>query len=381
MIAAAATAVVIIGGITAAVVTANRENASATDAQSRQESLQDSDGETDTGNPQTGSHEETDQENAQAAAGADTNQENPQAAADAVTNQEDQQASSDTDELTFWLHRADWGEEKDLTGITLFNGECTAPIHMEDFDGDEHLGPYCIGYFRYDDNLRDVVSSPNLTELFTDDRIYRNKELAIDLQTACDEEGHFVQMHSSDDDCAVWHIYMCNYTDEILSFRQIYENNWFFIEADSLAILEWGMFKGSSRDQNADYHIIQATLEAIIDTYGRPSYLISCGDSFLENYEKNLDDIEYILVWEREDFVISLNLMEAIFTDTGHYANALETIRNTGAEYGMYLDTLGDLVYITREAWDNGYKEYYYPEEGYGADYDTHVYYDLDDLK
>lgn len=371
MIAAAAAAVVIIGGITAAVVTANRDNAPASGTQSGQENL-DSDEETDRENPQTGSHEETDQENAQAASGAET-------------GQEDQQASSDTDELIFWLHTADWGEEKDLTGITLFNGECTAPIHLEDFDGDEHLGPYYIGYFQYDgstfrtdDDPWTQVSSPNLTELFTDDRISIRDEQEISPQT--DEEGNSVC--GSDDECAIYKISMCNYTDEILSFRQIYENNWFFIEADSLAILEWGMFKGSSRDRNADYHIIQTTLEAIIDTYGRPSYLISCDDSFLENYEKNLDDIQYILVWEREDFVITLNLMEVIFTDTGHYANALETIRNTntGTDYGMYLDTFVDLRYITREAWDDGYKEYYYPEEGYGADYDTHTYYDLEDL-
>lgn len=366
MIAAAAAAVVIIGGIAAAVVTANRDNAPVSGAQSGQESL-DSDEETDRGNPQTGSHEETDHENAQAAS-------------DAETSQEDQQASSDTDELVFWLHTADWGEEKDLTGITLFNGECTAPIHLEDFDGDEHLGPYFIGYFRYDDNSWDAVSSPNLTELLTDQRSFRGQEQEIKPQHACDEEGHSVWMHSYEDESAVWQIKMCNYSNEALSFKDIYENNWFFIQADDSAIREWTSNEEESNGIE-DYHDLHPILNAMIDTYGRPSYLISCDDSFLENYEKNLDDIQYIIVWEKDDFVITMEIMEVIFTDTEHYANVLETIRNKGVDYGMYLHTLGNLIYITREAWDNGYKEYYYPEEGYGADYDTHTYYELDDLK
>ncbi len=372
MIAAAAAAVVIIGGITAAVIAANHENTPSFGGQTRQEGQQtSSDAETDLDHPQASSGAESDQESQQASSGTETDLDHPQ-------------ASSDAGETVFWLHTADWGEEKDLTGITLFNGECTAPIRLEDFDGDEHLGPYFSGHYQpIDDSYEtfwDTASSYNLTELLTDQRILRGDEDQITPQHSCDEEGHSVWMHSYEDDTAIYQINLCNYSGERdVSYRRIYENNWFFIEANGSAILEFGGTVDMSTD---DYHDLHAILNTMIDKYGRPSYLISCDDTFLENYEKNLEDIIYILVWEQEDFVITMQVYEAFFSDTGHYVNALEQVRTyTGKDYGMYINTLGDLVYITREAWEDGYKEYYYPQEGYGADYNTHTYYDLDDLK
>ncbi|MDE6744816.1 MAG: RNA polymerase sigma factor, partial [Lachnospiraceae bacterium] len=373
MIAAIAAAVVIIGGITAAVIATNHESAPSSGAQTRQEGQQASyDAESDLDHQQTSFGAESDQESQQASSGTETDLDH-------------QQASSDTGETVFWLHTADWGEEKDLTGITLFNGECTAPIRLDDFDGDEHLGPYFVGHYQpIDDSYEtfwDAASSYNLTELLTDQRILRGEEDQITPQHSCDEEGHSVRMHSDEDKSSIYEINLCNYSEERdISYRQIYENNWFFIEANGLAILEFG---GTSMNMStADYHDLHAILDTMIDKFGRPSYLISCDDTFLENYEKNLEDIIYILVWEQEDFVITMKVYEAFFSDTGHYVNALEQVRTyTEEDYGMYLDTLGDLVYITREAWEDGYKEYYYPQEGYGADYKTHTFYDLDDLK
>lgn len=373
MIAAIAAAVVIIGGITAAVIATSHENTPSSGAQTRQEGQQ------------TSFDAETDQDHQQASFGAETDQESQQASSDAETDLNNQQASSDAGETVFWLHTADWGEEKDLTGITLFNGECTAPIRLEDFDGDEHLGPYHIGRYQRVDNsyetFWDTATSYNLTELLTDQRIFYHIE--EDITPQCEEDGGhsaWRQMHSNEDESSIYQINLCNYSEEDISFKQAYENNWFFIKADGLAILEFG---GTSRNMStADYHDLHAILDTMIDKFGRPSYLISCDDTFLENYENNLEDIIYILVWEQEDFVITMKVYEAFFSDTGHYVNALEQVRTcTEEDYGMYLDTLGDLVYITREAWEDGYKEYYYPQEGYGADYNTHTFYDLDDLK
>lgn len=111
------------------------------------------------------------------------------------------------------------------------------------------------------------------------------------------------------------------------------------------------------------------------------TYLIF-NDSTFENYEKNVDDIEYILVWEKEEFVITMELQEVIYSDTGDYTYTLRDILSrTEKDYAMYLQTSGNLIYITREAWEDGYREEYYPQEGYGADLKTHTYYDLDDLK
>ena len=366
MIAAIAAAVVIIGGITAAVIATNHEDSPSSNAQTRQE------------DQQASYDAESDQDHQQASSGAESDQESQQASSGTETDLENQQTSSDAGETVFWLHTADWGEEKDLTGITLFNGECTAPIRLDAFDGDEHLGPYFIGRSLYNDfnePVWDAESSYNLTELLTDQRFFRMKEENITPQR--DEEG---KTHSNEDESSIYQINLCNYSGEDISFKQAYENNWFFIEADGLAILEFG---GTSRNMStADYHDLHAILDAMIDKFGRPSYLISCDDTFLENYENNLEDIIYILVWEQEDFVITMKVCEAFFSDTGHYNNALEQVHTyTENDYGMYLDTLGNLVYITREAWEDGYKEYYYPQEGSGADYNTHTYYDLDDLK
>ena len=323
MIAATATAaVVIIGGITAAVISTNHESTLSSGAQTRQESQQ-------------------------VSSGAEPDQENPQ-------------ASSDTDENIFWLHRVDWGEEKDLTGITLFNGECTAPIRLEDFDGDEHLAPY---YGSNDDTLY----SDNLTELFESDQLIDFLEIRFYPQYHNDESNQTYTEPDQESPATIETIYLFDYSGSggHVSLRQAYENNWFYITAHEEFIDEFNIDNRNflAGDEN------DAIFDAMIDKYGRPSYVIACdpsyvdesNETFLETFEKNDGRIEYGLVWEKKDFVLILPLWEDICVDEKRY------IMYEGAACG------DDFIYISAEAWP------YYKEHNY--DYEWFVIYDLDDLK
>ncbi|MDE6685830.1 MAG: RNA polymerase sigma factor [Lachnospiraceae bacterium] len=312
MIAATAAAVVIIGGITAAVIATNHENSPSSGTQTRQES------------PQVSS-------------GTETDHENPQ-------------TSSDTDDNIFWLHRVDWGEEKDLTGITLFNGECTAPIRLDDFDGDEHLAPY---HGSYDDNLY----SDNLTELFESDQPLEYFE-------------RFYPQYHNDETATIDAIYLVNYSGSVenVSLRQAYENNWFYITTYDRFIDE---FNFDNRDFIA-YNKNDTIFNAMIDKYGRPSYVMAYDpsyldeskESFLETFEKNDGSIEYYLVWEKKNFVLLLGLWEDIRVDEKRHTM-----------FPMYLSGIdGYLIYISAEAWP-----YFKERNNYG--YEWFIIYDPDDLK
>ncbi|MDE6714580.1 MAG: sigma-70 family RNA polymerase sigma factor, partial [Lachnospiraceae bacterium] len=314
MIAATAAAVVIIGGITAAVIATNHENTPSSGAQTRQES------------PQVSS-------------GTETNQENPQ-------------ASSDTDDNTFWLHRVDWGEEKDLTGITLFNGECTAPIHLEDFDGDEHLAPYCGGGYNV------ITYSDKLTDLLDSNQPIEYSEIRFYPQCTYDEVNQTYIELGDESPSTISTIYLFDYSGEHISFRQAYENNWFYITAHDDFINEFNFDDRAflAGDEN------DAIFDAMIDKYGRPSYVMAYDPSyldeseetFLETFEKNNGTIEYHLVWEKNDFVLVLPLREDIRVDEKSHI--------------MYTGAVGagnaDFVYVSAEAWPY-YKEHNYNYEGF----------------
>ncbi len=336
IIAATAAAVVIIGGITAAVIATNHENTPSSGTQTRQESQQAS------------FDAESDQESQQTSSGAESGLENHQDSSDTQIDQENPQDSSDTDETVFWLHTADWGEEKDLTGITLFNGECTAPIHLEDFNGHESLTPYGVWYgpnnYAYSDNLTDLII-PEIT-------ISDGKNIFFEMNTIVDEEGHLRQLEGYYP--TIFQITLPNYSGEEVSLMQAYENNWFYISSGGKYVYEFSDTEIVSMYDNSK---TRERLDAIVDKYGRPSYLISTS-SFLENYKNNIDSVFYYLVWEKEEFIITVCVRELFMEQ----------------RYMIQLDNNSDsFIYYTRELWDD-YKEHEYLQEGF-------VIYELDDLK
>ena len=323
IIAATAATVVIIGGIAAAVIATNHENTPSSGSQTRQESQQ-------------------------ASSGAES---------------EDQQIFYDPDGMTFWLHIANWGEEKDLTGITLFNGECTAPIHLEDFDGDEHLAPYR----HYE------ISSYNLTELFDSDEEFYGEKMYSTQATYDEETEEYIDTYLDEEDKAtIRYIYLYNYGDavEYISVRETYENNWFYIEPYAEFIDE---FNFDDRPTFTNYEVMIDIFYAIIDKFGRPSYVIAYDpsfndeskESFLEILEQNNGHLDYDLVWEQEEFVLVLKMWESIDVDKESHDMS---IRNPN--YGAFL-------YLSAEVWPN-YKEASYHFEN---EYRYNIIYDLDDLR
>ncbi|MDE6742389.1 MAG: sigma-70 family RNA polymerase sigma factor [Lachnospiraceae bacterium] len=344
IIAATAATVVIIGSIATAVIVTNHENTLSSDTQTRQESQQDF------------SSTQTDQESQQDFSSTQTDQDDQQISSNSETDTDDQQISSNSDELVFWLHTVEWGEEKDLTGITLFNGECTTPISLDDFDGNECLGPYLC-------NENDV-SSYNLTELFDPNQLLELRSINFIPQCSYDKENQTYIYYNEEYDSAISAIRLCNYTDpydENITYRKAYENNWFYIISNDKFIDEFNIdHKRVFSDQSF------GTFDALIDKYGRPSYLIAANpsyfdeseDSFLEMYNKNDGTISYTLVWEKEDFVLVLNLAESIERDKNMHT----------MDWNAYTSYF--FAYVTPEIWPD-----FIPSAAYWQ------FYDLDDLR
>lgn len=312
-------AVVIVGGIAAAVIVTNHKSTPSSDTQTRQE-------------------------NQQASSGAQANQENLQASSDSETDQESQQTSSDTDELVFWLHTVDWGEEKDLTGITIFNGEFTTPINLEDFNGDERFVPF------YSEQTYE--SSNNLTDLFDSDEIIGYYSADFWTQISYDEENDTYIYYDEEYTNTTQMIRLGNYTEENMSIREAYENNRFIVQTGYAD----GFFQEFDPDHVNVYYSDKAfsVYDAVIDKYGRPSYIIAnypsafyeSQDTFLDTYNRNVGDIGYILVWENEDFVLMVNMSESIDNDNGtHFMK--------GDGYNGFL-----FAYVSSELWPD-FKNYF----------------------
>lgn len=339
-------AVVIVGGIAAAVIVTNYKSTPSFDTQTRQESQQASSG------------AQANQENLQASSGTQANQENQQASSDSETDQESQQTSSDSDELVFWLHTIDWGEEKDLTGITIFNGEFTTPINLEDFNGDERFEPFVC--------TQTYESSYNLMELFDSDELIGDTSIKFYTQCSYDEEDGTYFYYWEEYTCTAREIHLGNYTKENMSVREAYENNRFIVETHN------DFFKEFNPDnvnvQTSDKAI--SVYDAVIDKYGRPSYIIAINDyydetqdTFLSTYNRNDGDIGYSLVWEKEDFTLMLNMSESIDSDNGTHT------MDSGIGYKGFI-----FAYISSELWPDFISNSYF-----GSEYFQII--DLEDLR
>ncbi len=341
-------AVVIVGGIAAAVIVTNHKSTPSSDTQTRQESQQASSG------------AQANQENQQASFDAETDQKSQQTSSDTETDQESQQTSSDTDELVFWLHTVDWGEEKDLTGITIFNGEFTTPINLEDFNGDERFEPFLC--------TRTYESSYNLMELFDSDELIGDTSIVFYTQCSYDEEDGTCFYHLEEHErSTAREIDLGNYTGEYMSVREAYENNRFIVETHN------DFFKEFNPD-NVNVQTSEKAIsiyDAVIDKYGRPSYIIAIKtdyydetkDTFLDTYNKNDGDIGYSLIWEKEDFTLMLNMSESIDSDNGTHT------MDSGIGYKGFI-----FAYISSELWPDFISNSYFASDYFQI-------FDLDDLR
>ncbi|MDE6686781.1 MAG: RNA polymerase sigma factor [Lachnospiraceae bacterium] len=346
IIAATAAVVVIIGGIAAAVIATNHENTLSSDTQTRQESQQASSG------------AESDPENQQAFFDVQTDPENQQVFSDTETDQNDQQISSNSDELVFWLHTVEWGEEKDLTGITIFNGEFTTPIHLEDFNGDERFEPFVC--------TQTYESSYNLMELFDSDELIGDTSITFYTQCSYDEEDGTYFYYMDEYACTAREIHLGNYTGEYMSVREAYENNRFIVETHKDFFKEFNPDNINVQTSEKAFSVY----DAVIDKYGRPSYIIAINDyydetqdTFLSTYNKNDGDIGYSLVWEKEDFTLMLNMSESIDNDNGIHT------MDSGIGYKGFI-----FAYVTPELWPDFISNSYFSSEYFQI-------IDLDDLR
>lgn len=244
----------------------------------------------------------------------------------------------------FWLCTLT-GEKKSFEG-TLFGGQAV-PVNLERFD--EKNQPYCWG----PNGAYTGQTYDHLTEiLHSDDPLISYWENGADIiagdilpQTIFDEKSLQYVRDFSDPD-HIDHIYLLNLSREAegnppeeeadvylyqqCSAKDCYEKGWWYIQAEPDALdLEYV-------EPSEDYYT-DTQLAALWDRLGAPDYVRTQDSTQLqERLRENSGDLAYELVYQYDDFVLSISVKEAIVNSSGRQKQVL---------------MLTDVKYYTPECW------------------------------
>lgn len=261
-----------------------------------------------------------------------------------VSNEQKEDADSDSSDsadaeeevvLEYMLNQSVWGEEKDLTGLPIFCDRLTLPITIEKIDS--ACAPYVYtgysGDFEYDRvNATTLEEISNIEYTFIDDSF----ELEIDVQKSIDwkDDGTYEYSYVDDYDCNLSEFAVDDLKETGMSVKDAINNGyWYMYRIDSLASMIEEIEQKSLGDvTEMDYFLY---------TYGRPSYAFyeerfyeDCSAIVPNNEEGK---VRYTLVYEREEYAITIDVIEDILK-------------------GKHYVTLGSLTYYASGYW-NDYKE------------------------
>lgn len=230
---------------------------------------------------------------------------------DTTTEQSVDNVDTDTGKvfMNCYLNDVNWGEEKDLTGLTLFSPDCTIPIDLEKID---QFSPYYIDDYR--------ASNAGFTA---------TGELPTSFaEFIMGATGKTLSKYDSFD------IYSCNedYEDfygpniHIQGYEEGTLKDWF--EDGYWYINEY------TQNEHVDRKIVDIPMDTtdenlaqtILDKFGKPSYVRTDGIGFTDissSKRLTLDESAtvagYEFIYEREDYVLQIEIQEGNYS-TGHYA-------------------------------------------------------------
>lgn len=245
----------------------------------------------------------------------------------------DTENTEDTEPARFWLN-THTGSKKPFTG-TLFGGQAV-PVDLEGgFDADN--GPYCWGpngvfTGQTYDHLADILNSDDALESYWEESA---DTIAGDIlpRTRFDEEAlQYVRDSAKSDH--IQHIFLLNLSreeadpltagDEVWEYQaksaaDCYAQNWWYIEAEPDA-LDLGI-------ETSD----EAKIDVLWDRLGAPDYLAAKeAGPVRAALDADSGELEYELVYEYDEFVLSVSVQESIITGGSKQAHKLHL---TGVRY------------------------------------------------
>ena len=213
--------------------------------------------------------------------------------------------------MNCYLNDVNWGEEKDLTGLTLFSPDCTLPIDLEKID---QFSPYYIDDYRASN--AGYTASDELPTSFA--------EFITGATGKTLSKYDFFDIYSCNEDYEDFfgpNIHIHKYEEGTL--KDWFEDGYWYINEYTLNDYVDRKIVDIPMD-TTDENLVQT----ILDKFGKPSYVRTDGIGFTDissSKKLTLDESAtvayYQFIYEREDYVLQISIREGNY-NTGHYAQS-----------------------------------------------------------
>lgn len=221
----------------------------------------------------------------------------------------------ETNKFQHWFKTVKWNENSEGFINSLYNENFKLPIDLHSLD--ELSNPYSY----YVDGFNNAKAY-SIQEILNDSRVCENE---IKLFTSNDKENR------------ITNIYFVNYNPENkLSSQQCYDNNWWYIEAiynlNNVLNIDSTMLSNEYASDKKEAPL----LDAIIEKYGKPSYILT-SDAYKEDINNPNEELWlwYDLVYEYNDYVITMMVQDQPMS-----------------EYNTHMIVLHAVKYYTKDCWN-----------------------------
>ena len=227
---------------------------------------------------------------------------------------------------TFWINSMDWSKKSDH--IELFNDKISLPINLENLD-------VCSAPYSFFPNGVDQTNADTIQEILkSTTKIQDGGETRISTQIKV-VDGRWKDYDEVPDN--IDDIYIKNYNETDSTIAECYNNGWWYITSQYNLDKVLGVDLTNNEEYMKNWDE-SPLLDMAIDKLGSPTYIRIYGDS--EDLKLNDGTIQYELVYEYEEYTITIIVMELIMS-----------------ENDSQMLTVGGISYYTKECWEKDKNE------------------------
>lgn len=250
-----------------------------------------------------------------------------------VTEEATEEEMTTVSGVYYLFNSTDWGEEKDLTGLNLFGDKLTLPITLDDINA--NCAPFVYDdEYGYETFYRENAAS--LDDIHALDYVFDSSTSMMYalLQSSWDPDTNWTDYH---DEWQCWanYLYIGDMKETGMTVAEAMDGGYWYLQRDDK--FEYAL--GTS-EENVKGMKAEEIYAYIAENFGKPSYVYFSKEL---DYEANMKALTtndngsfyYYLVYEREDYVITMGIFEMI---------------NDGKNY---YPTFGTLCYFTPTQWED----------------------------
>ena len=228
----------------------------------------------------------------------------------------------DTTEKSFWFNSIEMSKQNNV--IELYNDKVELPIKLENLD-------VCSAPYSFWPNGVNQTNAETIQDILKSTiEINAGRETKISTQTKY-IDGSWKDYDEVPDNIEAIHIK--NYTEEVLTIAECYNNGWWYIT--NLYKLEdvLGVDLTDNTEYSKDLNE-SPLLDMAINKFGSPTY-IRMSQNYNKNLKLNEGTLVYDLVYEYSEYTIIFSVYELIMS-----------------EYDYHIIKFNGITYYTKECWE-----------------------------